>query len=72
MYPGFIERLKAEIALISPENTTPVVKAVDNRFHVTHKGASNLAYYEEFYDWCVTLDEYEIEGEEVFDVKCIN
>lgn len=72
MYPGFVERLQKEVALIAPENTTPVVKAAEDRFKVTHKGASNLAYYNEFYDWCISLDEYEIEGEEVFDTKCIN
>eukprot|EP01127_Copromyxa_protea_P004322 TRINITY_DN14199_c0_g1_i1.p1 TRINITY_DN14199_c0_g1~~TRINITY_DN14199_c0_g1_i1.p1 ORF type:complete len:465 (-),score=95.62 TRINITY_DN14199_c0_g1_i1:13-1305(-) len=72
MFPGFIERLKSEIAAISPENITPVVKAAPNRFNAVHKGASNLAYYNEFFDWSITLDEYEIEGEEVFDSKCIN
>lgn len=72
MYPGFVERLKKEIALLSPDNTAPIVKAAEDRFNATHKGASNLAFYDEFFDWSITLDEYEIEGEEVFDTKCIN
>jgi actin-related protein len=72
MFPGFVERLQKELVALSPDNTTPVVKAAENRFNVTHKGASNLAYYEEFYDWSITLDDYEIDGEEVFDTKCIN
>ena len=71
MFPGFLERLKKEVEMMSPDNASPVVRDQD-RFINTFLGACNLAYYNEFYDWSITCDEFVVEGEEIFEIKCIN
>lgn len=71
-YPGFIERLQKEVAALAPDNIEPVVRVCANRLTNTHDGANNLAFYEEFYGWCISPEEFDDEGEPLFETKCNN
>eukprot|EP01128_Nolandella_sp_AFSM9_P012906 TRINITY_DN974_c0_g1_i1.p1 TRINITY_DN974_c0_g1~~TRINITY_DN974_c0_g1_i1.p1 ORF type:complete len:198 (-),score=42.47 TRINITY_DN974_c0_g1_i1:105-698(-) len=72
LFPGLPSKLKAGLETLKPENTEVILHEVPQRLSNTFAGASAIAMFEEFYDWCVTVDEYDGEGDEIFSVKCVS
>jgi actin-related protein len=71
MFPGFTERLEVELKKLAPENTVPVLNIAPNRMTNTWIGASTMAMAADFFDQCVSSDEFAEGGETVFQSKCV-
>lgn len=72
MFKGFIERLQEDLKLVQPENTEAKVISQKNRLLTVHQGASKLVFWDEFYDMPISSADWDIEGGDIFDEKCIN
>lgn len=72
MFKGFIPRLEAELKKVCLETVDFKVIASKNRMTTIHQGASNMCFWTEFGDWMISKGEWDIDKEEILNVKCTN
>lgn len=72
MFKGFVERLQDELKTVQPENTEARIIPQKNRMLTVHQGASKLVFWDEFYDMPISASDWEIEGVDIFNEKCLN
>lgn len=72
MFKGFTERLQDELKKVQPENTEARIIPQKNRMLTVHQGASKLVFWDEFYEWPIAASDWEIEGVDIFNEKCLN
>ena len=65
-------RLAKDLSALAPENTEVKLQAMEHRQSNVWTGLSLLAMSAEFFDMCVTPEELEESGEELFLSKCAN
>lgn len=62
MFPGFVDRLKAEMVALAPANTTVSLVAPSDRHIATWLGGSILSSLSIFKEMLVTKEEYDEKG----------